>query len=183
MRCNTCGAEVAPSSSFCGSCGARLSSPGLSAQSQQDYQPSFLTASAQMSRSYKGIGPRMVATILDTVMYFVFAWVVAAVTGGTTSEGFELQGAAAFLTFVAWAAYYVLLEAYLGGTIGKLILGMRVVDERGRAPGLRPAVTRNLLRIVDFLPFAYILGGLAVALSSEKQRVGDRVAGTYVVSR
>lgn len=183
MRCISCGAEVAPSSAFCGSCGASLSSSGFSAPSQQGYQPSFVPASALQERSYKGIGPRMAAMILDAAIYLVFAWIVAAGTGGTTSEGFELQGVAAFLTFVAWAAYYVLLEAYLGGTIGKLALGMRVVDGKGEAPGLGPAITRNLLRIVDFLPFAYILGGLAVALSREKQRVGDRVAGTYVVSR
>lgn len=42
-------------------------------------------------------------------------------TGGTTSEGFELTGLPALLSFVAAFAYYVLFEGLRGATIGKLL--------------------------------------------------------------
>ncbi|MCL5266237.1 MAG: RDD family protein [Chloroflexi bacterium] len=131
---------------------------------------------------YKGIGLRIVATIIDTIIYFIFSWVVAAQTGNTTSAGFEMTGAPAFLTFAVWLLYYILLEGFVGGTVGKLVLGMRIVNDRGKAPGIVAAIVRNLLRIVDFLPFAYILGMVLIATSKKKQRLGDRAAGTLVVA-
>ena len=70
-----------------------------------------------------------------------------------------------------------------GGTPGKRILGMRIVDAGGNKPGFGKALVRNLLGIVDFLPFAYIIGVIMVATSQTKQRLGDRVAGTYVIGR
>ncbi len=130
---------------------------------------------------FKGVGPRLVATVIDFALYFVFAWVVAAQTGNTSSSGFDLQGGLAFFTFAVWAAYYILMEAYLGGTVGKLALGLRVVNSKGQMAGFTASLLRNVMRIVDFLPVFYILGGACVAISKQKQRLGDRVAGTYVV--
>jgi hypothetical protein len=44
-----------------------------------------------------------------------------------------------------------------------------------------PSLVRNLLRIVDLLPSAYIVGMVAVLVSSRNQRLGDLAAGTLVV--
>lgn len=41
-------------------------------------------------------------------------------------------------------AYFILLEAYVGWTIGKKILGMRVVDGTGNKIGLSKSLVRNL---------------------------------------
>lgn len=68
-----------------------------------------------------------------------------------------------------------------GQTIGKKVLGLRVVDERGLK--LRPSqiVIRNLLRFVDGLPLFYALGGVIALFSARAQRLGDLAAGTVVV--
>jgi len=77
--------------------------------------------------------------------------------------------------------YIIILEAG-GGTPGKRILGMRIVSAKdGGAPGFGRALVRNLFRFIDVLPFFYILGAILVATSDTKQRLGDRIAGTYVV--
>ena len=44
------------------------------------------------------------------------------------------------------SAYFILLEAYVGWTIGKKILGMRVINVTGNKIGLSKSVIRNLLR-------------------------------------
>ena len=80
-------------------------------------------------------------------------------------------------------AYFILMEAYLGWTVGKLALGMRVVDEAGDKIGLKKSVIRNLLRLVDGLPAFNLTGIILIALSPHGQRFGDRVAGTFVVGR
>ncbi len=192
--CTSCGAQIRAESSFCPNCGTQQAAvppappqPGASfrpaAATAPVSQPAYGHPAVAREMGYKGIGPRLVAAIVDTILYFAFAWFVASATGNTSSAGFDLEGAPAFLTFAVWTLYFILLEGMLGGTIGKLILGMRIVNERGENPGIGAALIRNLLRIVDFLPLFYLLGMILVATSQRKQRLGDRVAGTYVVAR
>jgi uncharacterized RDD family membrane protein YckC len=77
--------------------------------------------------------------------------------------------------------YLIIMEAYVGWTVGKRILGMRVVDGSGNKIGLSKSVIRNLLRFVDGLPALNILGIILIATSPRGQRFGDRVAKTYVI--
>ena len=77
-------------------------------------------------------------------------------------------------------AYLILMEAYVGWTIGKRLLGMRVVDNSGDHIGLRKSIIRNLLRLIDGLPAFNILGIILIASSEQGQRFGDRIAKTYV---
>ena len=78
-------------------------------------------------------------------------------------------------------AYFIFMEAYVGWTIGKRLLSIRVVDEAGNKIGLSKSLLRNLLRLVDGLPALNILGIVLIACSAEGQRFGDRVAKTYVI--
>ena len=78
-------------------------------------------------------------------------------------------------------AYFILMEAYVGWTVGKKLLQMRVVNEEGDKIGLSKSALRNLLRMVDGLPAFNILGMALIARSPRGQRFGDRIAGTYVV--
>lgn len=129
-----------------------------------------------------GVGLRFVAVLIDGILLGILAYLMAAVTGGTTATGFELQGAPAFLFFLLSFVYYWLLETYLGGTPGKLVLGMRVVMEDGSPITLAASLIRNLLRIIDGL-FAYLVGAIFIWTSPQKQRLGDRLAKTFVVKK
>ena len=78
-------------------------------------------------------------------------------------------------------AYFILMEAYIGWTVGKRVLGMKVVNTAGNKIGLSKSVIRNLLRLVDGLPAFNILGIVLIVCSSKSQRFGDYVAKTFVV--
>ncbi len=79
-------------------------------------------------------------------------------------------------------AYFTLFEAYWNGqTPGKRVGGMRVIKAGGGPIGLIESLTRNILRIPDFLPALYLLGGVFVFFTRDCQRVGDMAAGTIVV--
>jgi uncharacterized RDD family membrane protein YckC len=82
---------------------------------------------------------------------------------------------------IIMALYMILLEGQLGMTVGKWILGLRVVGTDGRLPGLWKSVLRNTLRVVDSLPTLNILGVILILRSAERARFGDRVADTRVV--
>lgn len=79
-------------------------------------------------------------------------------------------------------AYYVLMEYYMNGqTLGKKVMGLRVISDRGTAPGLFSLFLRNLLRIVDNMPFAYLVGMTTIFIHNKEKRLGDLAAGTLVV--
>ena len=77
--------------------------------------------------------------------------------------------------------YMVLLEGLLGATLGKWVLGLRVIEADGTRPGLWKSMLRNVLRVVDSLPTLNILGVILILRSAERARFADRVAGTRVV--
>lgn len=87
------------------------------------------------------------------------------------------------LVFFAVQMFYGMLCEWFwrGQTVGKRVMGIRVVDDRGL--GLRPGqvVVRNILRAVDSLPLFYLVGGVAMVFSRHCQRLGDLAAGTVVV--
>ena len=94
------------------------------------------------------------------------------------------QGLGAILLFLVTWWYMVLFEVLnQGRSPGKKILGLQVIHEDGTPIGWAASLTRNLLRFVDMLPFAYCLGILSCLNSTRFQRLGDIAAGTLVVYR
>jgi uncharacterized RDD family membrane protein YckC len=90
----------------------------------------------------------------------------------------------ALLYAAVWIVGRALFESRLGATPGKLALGLRVVDrDGGTRPELRTTLIRNLMWVVDALPYVFgpIAGFIAMLVSESDQRLGDRVAGTLVV--
>jgi uncharacterized RDD family membrane protein YckC len=84
--------------------------------------------------------------------------------------------------FAIGFAYSALLEGFWNGqTIGKRLFHLRVIDQDGLPLRIEQAWVRNLMRVFDALPLAYLVGGLSVLSSPLMQRFGDRVAGTLVV--
>ena len=78
--------------------------------------------------------------------------------------------------------YFTLFETLAAGrTPGKMLVGLRVVTDSGRAVGLPQALARNLLRFIDALPSSYLVGLTAMLTSPRRKRLGDLAAGSIVV--
>jgi uncharacterized RDD family membrane protein YckC len=85
------------------------------------------------------------------------------------------------LYFAISVGYGIALEwRWHGQTLGKRVVGLRVVDAQGLRLQLSQVILRNLLRLVDMLPAIYLVGGLACFFSRNCQRLGDLAAGTIV---
>ncbi|WP_411852501.1 RDD family protein [Stenotrophomonas sp. LGBM10] len=91
------------------------------------------------------------------------------------------QGLYLGLLFLMFWAYTIVQEALWGQTIGKRAMGLRVVAQDGAPVGWMAAITRNLLRTVDMLPFGYALGLLSCLFDAHGRRLGDMVARTVVI--
>ncbi|MCO5736942.1 MULTISPECIES: RDD family protein [Stenotrophomonas maltophilia group] len=91
------------------------------------------------------------------------------------------SGLGLVLMFLVYWAYPIVCEALWGRTLGKRVLGLRVLARDGAPVGWMAAITRNLLRTVDMLPFGYALGLISSLFDPHGRRLGDLVAGTVVV--
>jgi uncharacterized RDD family membrane protein YckC len=122
-----------------------------------------------------GVGKRFVAVIIDSIIIGIIG-VILTLIFGTHQTLFSTS-----ITGLLALIYYIVLEATRGATVGKMALGIKVVKDDGSPISWSESVIRNLLRIIDVLPFAYIVGAILVWVTSRNQRLGDLGAHTLVV--
>lgn len=123
--------------------------------------------------------PRAVAWGIDLGIRLAILVLVGILLAVLGAAGQGLYLIALFLIF--WA-YPILFEALWNGqTPGKKAMSLRVVNSDGAPVGWLPAITRNLLRTVDMLPFGYAAGLVACLADPYGRRLGDMVAGTLVL--
>jgi uncharacterized RDD family membrane protein YckC len=142
-----------------------------------------------------GVGIRGVAMAIDSVVWFALLFVavyaVAAATGQieTVANGTDanLEGGPAAAALALWLGlaigYHTVCEWRFGRTIGKALVRIRVESTDGTPLSLGASLARNLSRLVDWLPFGYVVGIVALVGSDQPQRLGDRLGDTVVVRR
>ena len=135
------------------------------------------------SQQLAGPFARFLAWGVDLVCIAVLLLVVGAFTTLLGLLSWNVAGAFSTVSyFVVSIGYGVACEwAWRGQTVGKRLFRLRVTDAEGMRLQFNQVVTRNLLRFVDSLPFAYLVGGLACWFSPKCQRLGDLAANTVVL--
>jgi len=141
-----------------------------------------------------GIGSRFLAILVDSLIQgaviFVLGMIVLVLGLGYTLTGLGRLSSAPIwvlaililLYFFLMYGYFMMFEAIWNGqTPGKRLTHIRVIKDSGQPITTIDAVGRNLLRIVDQMPFAYGVGVICAWISPQSKRLGDYVAGTVVV--
>ena len=142
----------------------------------------------ELSRA--GVGSRLVAAMLDLLVQALSALVLLFVTAQAIG-GVDSAGVLAILIAegVLVVAGYPILFEWLGHgrTLGKLALGIRVVRDDGGPIGFRHALVRGLSSLVLekpglIFPWGTAAGLLTMLFSSRDKRIGDMLAGTFVLN-
>jgi uncharacterized RDD family membrane protein YckC len=128
-----------------------------------------------------GVGRRAVAVLIDSILLFIVGYLIAALTGQTTATGFNMTGAPFFLWLAISLAYFIVMEATSGATLGKRVMHLKVVKQDGTPMDWQASIARNVLRLIDGFLF-YLVGAIVIWVSKTKQRLGDMAAHTIVVS-
>jgi uncharacterized RDD family membrane protein YckC len=160
----------------------------------------------------KVVGRRVVAFIIDGILISAINFAVFFALAGDPAEGLangDLQldstvygnftigdqtysvygGKAALyflLTLVIGLGYWVVLQGLKGFTLGKLMMGIRVIKDDGSGPpGVGRAFARAFLWIADAFPYVipYLTGFITAMVSKDNKRIGDMVANTLVVDK
>lgn len=126
---------------------------------------------------YAGRLHRFAAFIIDAIVISVVIVVLNAIgiinLGDPSTTDQILEAAISF-------GYYILLTAAFGATLGKMALGMTVVDENGQKAGffkvlIRETIGKFVSALVLFLGFIWIL------FDGNRQGWHDKIGGTFVV--
>ncbi len=124
--------------------------------------------------SYAGFWIRFAAALIDTLVIGIPASILQfglIFATGSNSMMYVIELAA--------AALIIYLDGIKGGTPGKLILGMRIVNEKGDYIGIPMAILRYIGKILSTI--ILLIGYLMIAWDSRKQGLHDKIAKTFVV--
>jgi uncharacterized RDD family membrane protein YckC len=134
------------------------------------------------------VARRTIAGIIDVAILGTIAAVIVLLTlriAELTVAEWHLLPVAPMLAFLLLlcGGYFILFTAAGGQTIGKMIMGIRVVNAAGDAPP-RVSFRTAFIRTLTCLGSVVALGGgfLPVLFSAERRAFHDRVAGTRVVA-
>lgn len=150
-----------------------------------------------------GVGARIGAQMIDILITVLAAVAVVLILSELQlAQNQTLDAVFLLLFFLGRIPYYVATELLWNGqTLGKRMLKLKVVSANGRSLTAQSLVVRNLMKEAEvFLPgtliftldanrpiasaigLAWIIGTLAVPLlNKRRQRLGDIIAGTYVI--
>ena len=144
-----------------------------------------------------GFGSRALAAIVDTFILMLLMVLVGILLGlsqvTVSSAVGKVFGKAsgstwAFALFVliefalVWG-YFVFFEGINDGqTPGKRLFKLRVVRDGGYSITFAASAVRNLIRFLDAQPgLMYAVGAISILVTKSSKRLGDIVAGTFVV--
>jgi uncharacterized RDD family membrane protein YckC len=132
-----------------------------------------------------GLGTRAIAQVIDLLIVVLVEVAIAFFgfgAGAVSNSGTVMGLVLIVFTFVNVFGYFWVSEAlWSGQTIGKKAFRLRAVGDRGEPLTFMQAGIRNIVRIVDFLPYGYGVGMIVLFANGKGKRLGDLAAGTIVV--
>lgn len=169
IRCKSCGYDNLPEACFCANCGSSL------AAATKQPVPTVIPGAEPapvVAVEYMGFWIRFAAAIIDFVVISLISFAFFRIGGVGIIFPF-------FWILLPWL-YYWLFTGLKGQTLGKMAVGIRVVNAEGSIPGLGSAALREIPgKILSTI--AIYLGFLWIIWDGQKQGWHDKIANTYVL--
>ena len=132
---------------------------------------------------YAGFWVRAVASLIDTVVILIFTWPLLYWVYGSeifSSTAMVKGSADVLLSYVFPLLFTITLWIKFGGTPGKRILKIKILDEK---TGQHLTLAKSLLRYIGYFVsiFTLFIGFFWVAFDQKKKGWHDHIAGTIVV--
>ncbi len=162
------------------------STPGLSRPSRASVEPASppreiaedSPATRESRSTYAGFWPRFWASMIDGFLAILILGIVGGIVEGGNKAN---QSLAIVVGLIAATLYYVGSEGRWGRTLGKRILGLKVVDVKiGEPVGYTRALVRTFGRCLSSMALG--AGYLTMLSDAKKQCWQDKLARTVVIS-
>ena len=182
MKCSVCANENREGSRFCGVCGTNLlQTENLTKPKTPEISNGYVHAS---------FGRRATAYMIDWFLIASFTVLFLALIGFTREykiffSGFESYSRltssveySAVILLSSWL-YFSLMESLNSATLGKLILGLRVIEKDGCMLTFGKATVRFLAKTLSGLILC--LGYIMALLDKDKYTMHDKMTSTLVI--
>lgn len=149
------------------------------------------TQNVDLEYEAAGLGYRLLASLLDIIFMTVYVGLVMLILGISGSMNrYMFSGDNYFLITILIIAglpillYHFLSETFMNGqSLGKKIMGIKVVKLDGSQPGIGSYVLRSVFRIIDVHLMNGLVAIICIPVSEKSQRLGDMAAGTTVIRK
>ncbi len=129
-----------------------------------------------------GFWPRLGAYVLDQVALIMLSYLIFGIpvrVNATTFDLSQLFGMRFLYDTILSTVYYVGLNGYFGATLGKMVIGAKIVNLDGSKIGFLKAFLRMLASFLSGIIFC--IGYLMVAFREDKRGLHDLIVGTRVI--
>ena len=129
------------------------------------------------------LGPRIIACVIDYVLFFALFMSYFYVFGTPSSSGgYKVSGSMAMPIPFLWILWFVLPEWHFCASPGKKFMRLKVVSTSGRLPSFGAVLLRRLCDPIDFWFSSGVVALIAQGCTKSGQRLGDLLARTVVVN-
>ena len=161
-NCINCGEPITTTGNYCGFCGAFIS-PDQSIPTFNTEVPDFA-----------GFWVRLFARLIDELFVTLVFGMLVSIIGMSDFTAFALV----IINF----SYFVLMTKSRGQTLGKMALGIQVVDSSGDIPSVGTILLREIpCKILSALPL--YLGYAWAGWDDKKQAWHDHLSKTFVIKK
>ncbi len=136
-----------------------------------------------------GFGRRLVAYLIDIFILSIVSGVAGGGIGFITAllSGADedvMVGVNIFIqcfSLLIGAGYFIIFWATTGQTLGKMAMGIKIINTNGSSLTFGKAILRYVGYIISSIPFS--LGFVWAGFDARRQGWHDKIAGTYVVQK
>lgn len=190
LHCPNCGEKLSKEVKFCPNCGTKVQdddegkgeeTPKVVDDNSKDIDNEF---------NYAGFWKRLAAFIIDAVVLILMGTLilgtimVVLVSAGYAFESESME----WKTFVqvvsiavAWVYYAGMESSSKQATLGKILLGIIVTDQKGKSPSFLKVSIRHFAKFIS--SFIFCIGYLMIAFTRKKQGLHDIIAGCLVINK
>ncbi len=142
----------------------------------------------RINKIYTSFGRRFIAYLLDlmiiSIPFLMFFFYIF--SNSFSGDSLGLINSTLFIAMVSLSVsiqfiYFTLAEWYFGTTVGKVVLGLKVLDDDLEKITFLQSAARNSGRYADMALGFYLISVILILRSPDKKRIGDYIAGTRVV--
>jgi uncharacterized RDD family membrane protein YckC len=189
-----------PGGGFCSECGRpfpsdqllNLGTASVCAQCKPVYLQRVREGGQALGvRHYAGFWIRFVACIIDSIILSIVGFIITMPLRFTAgyrmlsdpatlfSTGLGLLGIIALLDLALFVAYNAYFVGTRGATLGKQVLGLKIIRSDGSAVSMGQALGRCFAWFLSYLMF--LIGFIIAAFDREKRALHDFIVDTRVI--
>lgn len=180
ISCSNCGGKLPEDTKFCTKCGAPVKVEAKSTTVEPVIDR--FEKDPQLQEHWIR---RLIAYVIDSIIVGAGTAIVL----GVTLFPFFISNIGSFFNILSFPfliglvsiLYFSIAESVYGASIGKHLLGLKIVTKSGAMPTFEKAFLRSLSKIHPLLLLLDVVGGL-ITSSDLRQKYSDKMANTTVIS-